>query len=71
MGRAGAQTDARAAARRRGHGRRVVAAWAAAVRASGRVPCYSTDADNAASIALARSLGARPIGTDLRFEAQP
>lgn len=59
------------AARRQGHGRRVVAAWAAAVRATGRTPCYSTDADNEGSIALAQSLGAQRIGTDLRFEAAP
>ena len=43
----------------RGHGfaPRVTAAWAAAIRASGRIPLYSTSWTNSASRAVARKLG--------------
>lgn len=40
-----------------GFGPRVTAAWALAIRASGRVPLYSTSWTNTASLAVARKLG--------------
>ena len=43
--------------RGRGFGPRVTAAWAWAIRASGRVPLYSTSWTNDASLAVARKLG--------------
>lgn len=43
--------------RGRGFGARVTTAWALAVRATGRVPLYSTAWTNAASLSVARSLG--------------
>ncbi|MXY92943.1 MAG: GNAT family N-acetyltransferase [Caldilineaceae bacterium SB0670_bin_27] len=42
--------------RGRGFGPQVTAAWALAVRASGRVPLYSTSWENGASLAVARKL---------------
>jgi hypothetical protein len=46
-----------AAFRGRGFAPRVTAAWAAAIRASGRIPLYSTAWTNDASRAVARKLG--------------
>ena len=46
--------------RGRGHATRVAAAWAAAVRAQGLLPLYSTSWENAASRAVARHLGIEP-----------
>ncbi|HJU66701.1 MAG TPA: GNAT family N-acetyltransferase [Gemmatimonadaceae bacterium] len=43
--------------RGRGFGCRVTAAWALAVRASGRIPLYSTSWTNSPSLAVARKLG--------------
>ena len=43
--------------RGRGFAIQVTAAWALAIRASGRVPLYSTSWDNHASLAVARKLG--------------
>lgn len=55
-------------ARRRGYGLAVVAAWAEAVRAGGRVPLYSTTWDNHASRALARRLGLICYGEDTHID---
>lgn len=43
--------------RGRGFATQVTAAWALEIRASGRVPLYSTSWDNHASLAVARKLG--------------
>jgi hypothetical protein len=43
--------------RGRGFGPRVTAAWALAIRASGRIPLYSTSWTNDAALAVARKLG--------------
>ena len=53
--------------RGRGYARRVVAAWATAVRRNGAVPLYSTDWTNAASRGVARALGLVRYGVDLSF----
>jgi hypothetical protein len=54
-----------AAYRRRGHATAVVAGWALAVRATGRIPLYSTSWQNLASQALAGKLGLIQYGTTL------
>lgn len=51
--------------RRRGHGRRAVAAWCAAARQEGLIGFYSTSWSNTASRALARSLGLTPFAAEL------
>lgn len=53
--------------RRRGFGTAVVAGWAAAVQAQGRVPLYSTSWDNTASRALAHRLGLVIYGATIHF----
>jgi GNAT superfamily N-acetyltransferase len=53
--------------RGRGLAAEVVAAWAAAVRADGRIPLYSTSFGNRASQAVARKLGLIRYGTDLHL----
>lgn len=53
----------------RGHGyaRRVTAAWAHAIRASGRVPFYSHAEENVASAGVARSLALQPYVYDAGY----
>jgi RimJ/RimL family protein N-acetyltransferase len=53
--------------RGRGYAAATVAAWAAAVRATGRLPLYSTSWDNVASQGVARTLGLVLYGADLSF----
>jgi hypothetical protein len=50
--------------RGRGLAPRVTAAWALAVRASGRTPLYSADWSNVASLAVARKLGLEAYAAD-------
>ncbi len=53
--------------RGRGYASLATAAWASAVRASGREPLYSTDWQNAASQAVARHLGLTSCGEHLSW----
>jgi hypothetical protein len=53
--------------RGRGLGPRVTAAWALAVRASGRTPLYSTSWDNHASLAVARKLRLHAYASNWSF----
>ena len=53
--------------RGRGHGKRVVAAWARVIRGMGQVPLYSTSWENRPSRALAESLGLRCFGADIHI----
>jgi len=55
-----AGVDTHPAHRGHGYAAMVVSAWAAAIRAGGREPYYSTSHDNAASQAVARKLGLIP-----------
>lgn len=50
--------------RGRGYAPRVVATWAQAIRASGRIPLYSTAWENRSSQAVARTLGLIQYGSD-------
>lgn len=56
--------DTAPAYRRRGYAVRVTSAWADAVRASGRIPLFSTSWENAGSLGVARTLGLRIYATD-------
>jgi len=49
--------------RRRGFGARVTAAWASAIRQSGRIPLYNTSWTNHASLAVARALNLLPFAS--------
>jgi predicted GNAT family acetyltransferase len=51
-----------------GHATHAVAAWAQAIRESGRRPLYSTSWENLASQGVARRLGLRMYGVDLSLE---
>lgn len=57
--------DTVVAARGRGYGPDVVAVWAAAVRAAGQIPLYSTSWDNVASRRVAEKLGLVQYGVDV------
>lgn len=57
-----------AAFRGRGFAPVVVAAWARAIRALGRVPLYSTSWGNLASQGVARKLGLEMFGTELSMK---
>lgn len=61
-----AEAGVETAPRHRGRGLalRVTAAWAQAIRKSGRLPLYSTSWSNAASLAVARKLALEPCATD-------
>jgi RimJ/RimL family protein N-acetyltransferase len=63
-----AGVDALEEFRGRGYAPAVVAAWARAVRAEGRIPLYSTSWDNPASRSVARKLGLVQYGADLSIE---
>jgi hypothetical protein len=52
---------------RHGLARRVASAWARSIAASGRAPFYSYRRENAASEALARSLGTDPFATSREY----
>jgi hypothetical protein len=62
-----AGVDTSASHRGRGHAARVTAAWATAIRASGRTPSYSTSWSNTASLAVARKLGLVQYATTLNI----
>jgi len=53
--------------RGRGYGSLGVLAWAAGVRREGRVPLYSTEWENAGSLALARRIGLTCYAEDLHI----
>jgi hypothetical protein len=57
--------------RGRGYGARVTAAWAAALRASGLLPLYSTSWKNQPSLAVARKLRLVAYASDWSLEGEP
>jgi predicted GNAT family acetyltransferase len=62
-----AEAGVETASEYRGRGRAgaVTLGWAAAIRADGRIPLYSTQWTNTASRAVARRLGLVPYGEDV------
>ena len=60
-----ARVDTLESYRGRGYATAVVAAWARAVRESGRIPSYGTSWDNAASQAVANKLALKQYGVSL------
>jgi hypothetical protein len=62
---AGVETAARF--RGRGLAPQVTAAWAFAIRASNRLPLYSTSWSNEPALAVARKLGLKPCASDWSF----
>jgi predicted GNAT family acetyltransferase len=64
IGAAEAGLETAPAFRGRGLAARVTTAWAAAVRATGRTPLYSTSWANASSLAVASKLELRIYATD-------
>ena len=63
-----AGVDTIAEFRGRGYAPAIVAAWARAIRAEGRIPLYSTSWDNLASRFVARKLSLVLYGADLSIE---
>ena len=63
-----AGVETRAELRGRGLATRVVAGWAHAVQASGRLALYSTGWQNSASQAIAHKLGGRCYGEDFHLD---
>ena len=59
-----AGVETAAAFRGRGFASRVTAVWAAAIRATGRIPLYSTSWSNSASLAVAHKLGLIQYASD-------
>lgn len=57
--------------RRRGYGAKVTGAWARRIRATGRIPLYSTLWSNEASLGVARKLGLVPYAGLWSIERRP
>jgi GNAT acetyltransferase-like protein len=66
-----AGVETAASFRGRGLAARVTAAWAYAIRASGRIPLYSTYWSNSASLAVSRKLGLIEYASDWSLVAKP
>ena len=65
-----AGVETAAAFRGRGLAPRVTAAWARAIRASGKIPVYSTDWTNTSSLAVARKLGLIQYASDCKSRCE-